>query len=125
MNPTEFFNALPEQLQIALAVSVTEDTLTTTGFPELREMAAHVCTGIPLQPQSMQVCQERIEDWICEQEQLQAIALKTIGQLMEKEPITTEVLPAWRYTDWGKDLYNPWSDELALAIIMAKEELNG
>jgi hypothetical protein len=125
MNPTEFFNSLPEQLQIALAVSVTENTLGTTGFPELREVAAHVCIGTPLEAKSMQVCQERTSDWISDQLQLQEIAIKTIGLLMDSDPITTDALPEWRYTDWGQDLYNPWSDDIALAIVMAKEELNG
>jgi len=125
MNPTEFFNTLPEQLQIALAISVTEETLGTTGFPELREIAAHVCIGTPLEAKSMEICQRRISDWIDDQLHLQGIALNTIGKLMDKDPITTDVLPAWRYTDWGEDLHNPWSDELALAIVMAKEELNG
>lgn len=125
MNPTEFFNSLPEQLQIALAISVTENTLGTTGFPELREVAAHVCIGTPLDAKSMGICEERTAEWIDGQQQLQDIALKVIGELMESYPITTDALPAWRYTDWGQDLHNPWSDYLAFAIVMAKGEMNG
>jgi hypothetical protein len=108
-----------------LAISVTDNDLGTTGFPELREVAAHVCTGSPLEAKSMEVCKTEINDWLNDQLQLQQIALKTINALMEKEPINTDVLPAWRYTDWGKDLHNPWSGNIALAIVIAKEELNG
>lgn len=125
MNPTDFFNTLPEQLQIALAISVTENDLGTTGFPELREIAAHLFTGSPLNTKSMETIQTLTDDWMGDQLQLQKIALKTISDLTEKNPIDTESLPEWRYTDWGQDLYNPWSGELALAIVIAKEELRG
>lgn len=127
----KMFDECPSMLRMALAMDVLEGEFNhRIGFSALRKVANHYLTGAAISAEEVDQCQSELPKWIAEQELLQEQAWDLIHALEELMPLSDlDNMPSWPWTEWGKTLQLPWSEDLGDAvleasIVLAQERMN-
>lgn len=127
MNPEckKIFDECPSMLRMALAMDVVEGEFNKKiGFPALRKVANNYLTGALITAEEIEQCQSQLPQWITEQESLQEQAWDLIHEFEKLMPINDlDNMPSWPWTNWGKTLQLPWSEDLRDAVLEASAVL--
>lgn len=120
------YDSLPDDLQLALAVAVTEPEHKTLGSEELRHIARHLLLGAPLDSSVPEILDITLYEWMVQQSRLQDQARSIYVKLVDKEWIDLEggSFPGWYTTRWAKTLTQPWDERLAEAVLEAENYLS-
>lgn len=127
----KMFDECPSMLRMALAMDVLEREFNhRIGFPALRKVASHCLTGATITTDEVEQCRSKLPEWIAEQELLQERAWDLVHAFEELMPISDlDNMPSWPWTEWGKTLQLPWSEDLGDAVleasvVLAQEKMN-
>jgi hypothetical protein len=119
------FNALPDDLRIAVSVAVTEPEFADLGNDELRHLARHILLNAPLDPAVIEILEDTLDEWMAQQAGLQERARAAFEQLVDTDWVDIENarFPEWRTHRWARTLTQPWSERLAEAVLDAEAHL--
>lgn len=124
MDAQSIYHQLPEDLQIALAVAVTEPAaLGHLGTDELRHLTRHLLHGAVLDSAVIEILDSTLDRWLDEQAGLQLQARDVFERLLALSDIDLESssFPTWYTQPWVQILVQPWSEKLAEAIVDAED----
>lgn len=120
MTAAELLDTLPDDLKDAFrAMFVDRELGRDVGFAELRAVFGHIVAGARLNPETLRICEEKLPGWIAEQRALHDQAREVFVKCYEAQPPDIEggSIPAWYFTSWARTLRDPWSENLASAVV--------